>query len=59
MLMENFIEFKVKLQIQKTIMHLFILVAEAVIEVKGKFNIILIVKKKLITSQQYLMINVI
>ena len=57
--MENFIEFKVKLQIQKTIMHLFILVVEAVIEVKGKFNIILIVKKKLITSQQYLMINVI
>lgn len=59
MLMENFIEFKVKLQIQKTIMHLFILAVEAVIEVKGKFNIILIVKKKLITSQQYLIINVI
>jgi len=59
MLMESFIEFKVKLQIQKTIMHLFILVVEVVIEVKGKFNIILIVKKRLITSQQYLIINVI
>lgn len=59
MLMEDFIEFKVKLQIQKIIMHLFILVVEVVIEVKEKFNIILIVKKKLITLRQYLIINVI
>lgn len=59
MLMEDFIEFKVKLQVQKIIMHLFILAVEVVIEVKEKFNIILIIKKKLITLQQYLIINVI